>query len=66
MKQWTRKDPSGLEAWLTAHRGTQAFEQAARDYALLLAPRDKEKALHWANQVTNEAFRAAALRAAGQ
>ncbi|MDQ3622479.1 MAG: hypothetical protein M3463_08335, partial [Verrucomicrobiota bacterium] len=66
VKQWTRKDPSGFEAWLSAHRGTQAFEQAARDYALLLARKDKEKALYWANQVTNEAFRAEALKASGQ
>ncbi|MDQ3622480.1 MAG: hypothetical protein M3463_08340 [Verrucomicrobiota bacterium] len=66
VKQWTRKDLSAFEAWLSAHHGTQAFEQAARDYALLLVRKDKEKALYWANQVTNEALRAEALKAAGQ
>ncbi|MDQ3622766.1 MAG: hypothetical protein M3463_09785 [Verrucomicrobiota bacterium] len=64
VNQWSRKDPAGLENWLNGNRGTQAFEQAAHDYALLLARSDKQKALYWANQVSIEQLRMAALQAA--
>jgi hypothetical protein len=58
---WASSNPAQLEAWLEEVRGTQAFEQGARDYAIAVARKDRELANHWANQVVDEKLRADTL-----
>jgi hypothetical protein len=63
VREWSR-DPGTFEPWLNTVRGTQVFEQAARDYAILIAKQDPAKALFWATQVTDPHWRSEALEAA--
>ena len=63
VREWSR-DAGSFEPWLETVRGTQVFEQAARDYAILIAKQNPNKALFWAKQVTNPHWHGEAMQAA--
>jgi hypothetical protein len=51
IRQWIRTDVAGFERWLEEHKGTPVFQDAAHDYAQIIAATDKEKARVLAGQL---------------